>query len=68
MTWNVRRMTMRDHNRKRLRSVCERIQWEEWEVVLLSALKADKNGMVLLGEEEECVVIRAKKAGIVLRG
>ena len=59
-------MTIREHKRRRLRSVCERIQKEGWKVVLLSELKADESGM---GEDEgECVVIRAKKAGIVLRG
>ena len=46
VTWNVRRMTMREDNRRRLRSVCKRIQRERWEVVLLSELKADENGMV----------------------
>ena len=25
VTWNMQRMTMREHNRRRLRSVCERI-------------------------------------------
>ena len=37
--------------------------------MLLSELKADENGMVWLGEKgEKCVVIRARMAGIVLRG
>ena len=41
VTWNVQRMTMREHNRRRLRCVCERIQKKGWEVMLSSELKAD---------------------------
>lgn len=36
----------REHSRKRLRNVCEKIPREGWVVVLLSELKADKSGMV----------------------
>ena len=62
-------MTMREHKRRRLRRECERIQKEGWEVVLLSELKAEESGMVWMGENEgACVVIHAKKSGIVLRG
>lgn len=43
VTCNVQRMTMREHNKKRVRSVCERVQKEEWMGVLLSELKADKS-------------------------
>ena len=68
-TWNVQRITMTVHIRRRLRSVCERIQNEEWKVVLLSELKADDSGMVWMGEDErECVMIHTKKVGVVLCG
>ena len=36
VTWNVPRMTMREHNRRRLKMVCEKIQKEGREVLLLS--------------------------------
>ena len=62
VTWNVQRMNMKEHNRRRLRRVCERIQKEGWEVVLLSELKVDENGMVWMGENgrEVCCDSRQK--------
>ena len=41
---------------------------ERWEMVLLSKLKADEEGVVWLGEDEERVVlIHGKNLGVILR-
>lgn len=69
VTWNVRRLSVRENNRRRLRRVAERVVRENWEVVLVSELKAEESGVVWLGEEEEEVVlIHGRKAGVMLRG
>ena len=69
VTWNVRRLSVRETNRRRLRSVAERVRQERWEMVLLTELRADEEGVVWLGEDEERVVlIHGKKAGVILRG
>ena len=69
VTWNVRRLIVRETNRRRLRSVAERVRQERWEMVLLTELRADEEGVVCLGEDEESVVlIHGKKAGVMLRG
>ena len=69
VTWNVQRMSLRENNRARLRRVCDRIIREGWEIVLLTELGAEENGVVWLGEEgEECVIVHARKAGVLLRG
>ena len=69
VTWNVRRLSVRETNRRRLRSVAERVRQERWEMVLLTELKADEEGVVWLGEDvERVVLIHGKKAGVMLRG
>ena len=69
VTWNVRRLSVRETNRRRLRSVAERVRQERWEMVLLTELRADEEGVVWLREDEERVVlIHGKKAGVMLRG
>ena len=65
VTWNVQRMTMTEHNRRRLRSVCDIIQKEGWDLVLLSELKADESGMVWMGELTE---LKADESGMVWMG
>ena len=49
VTWNVRRLSVRETNRRRLRSVAERVRQEVWEMVLLTELRADEEGVVWLG-------------------
>ena len=40
-----------------------------WEIVLLSEISSDDEGVLWLGEEEErVVVVHAKKSAVVLRG
>ena len=35
VTWNVQKMSLREENRRRLRRVCEKVEKEGWEIVLL---------------------------------
>ena len=56
---------MRETNRRRLRSVAERVRQERWEMVLLTELRADEEGVVWLGEDEDRgVLIHRRKAGL----
>ena len=60
---------MRETNRRRLRSVAERVRQEGWEMLLLTELRANEEGVVWLREDEKRVVlIHGKKAGVMLRG
>lgn len=68
-TWNVQRMTLRENNRRRLRRVLDYIERRNWQIVLLSEIKADSNGILWLGEEERLIaVVHSKKTAICLRG
>ena len=69
VTWNLQNVSMREENRRRLRRVCERIEREGWEIVLVQEISAVGNGIVWLGEgENRVVVIHSLRAGIILRG
>ena len=50
VTWNVRRLSMREHNRDRLRRILEEIGRQGWEIVLMTEIRADEKGVVWLGE------------------
>lgn len=45
VTWNVKKLRVRETNRKRLRRLGTRVTRERWEMVLLTELKAE-DGMV----------------------
>ena len=69
VTWNVRRLSVRETNRRRLRRVAERVIREKWEVVLMTEIRADEEGVVWMVEDEERVaLVHGRKAGIMLRG
>ena len=69
VTWNVRRLSMREHNRDRLRRILDEIGRQGWEIVLMTEIRADEKGVVWLGGDEERVaVIHSERAAIVLRG
>ena len=65
ITWNERRLSVRETNRRRLRRVAERVKRERWEMVLLTELSAK----VWLGEDEEMLELsHGRKACVILRG
>ena len=69
VTWNVQRMSVGTNNKRKLRSVISYAEKNKWDVVLLSEIRADSNGVVWLGENDNLVaVIHSEKAGIMLRG
>ena len=69
VTWNVQGMSVRANNRERMRRVLDKIVREGWEVVCLTEIRAECEGVVWLGEEDSRVVmIHGKRSGIVLRG
>ena len=69
VTWNVQKLSLREENRRRLRRVCEKVEKEGWEIVLLTELTAAGDGVVWLGEGgSRIAVIHSARAGILLRG
>ena len=52
MRWNVRRLSVRETNRRRLRRVTERAIRERCDMVLLTELLAEEGGMVWLGKDD----------------
>ena len=69
VTWNVRNVGVRENNRAILRRIAERVVREGWEIVLVSELKAEEEGVVWMGDQEsEVVLIQSGRAGVVLRG
>ena len=69
VTWNVQGMSMRENNRNRMRRVVDRITREGWEIVCLTELRAEGEGVVWLGEDEcRVAVVHGRKSGVLLRG
>ena len=69
VTWNVQGMSVRANNRDRMRRVADKIVREGWEVVCLTEIRAESEGVVWLGEDEHRVVmIHGKRSGVMLRG
>ena len=69
VTWNVQRMSVGTNNKRKLRSVASFAEREKWDVVLLSEIRADRNGVVWLGENDSLVaIIHSEKAAVMLRG
>ena len=46
VTWNVMRLSMREHNRDRLRGILDEIGRQGWEIVLMTVIKSDVKGVV----------------------
>ena len=60
VTWNVRRLSMREHNRDRLRRILDEIRRQGWEIVLLTEISADERVVVwLVGDVERVAVIQS---------
>ena len=69
VTWNVRRLSVSETNRRRLRSVAERVRQERWEMVLLTELRADEVGVFFWGgRRREGGTDPGEKAGVMQRG
>ena len=69
VTWNVQRMSLGTRNKVKARAVAEYARKCKWDVVLLSEVRADGEGVVWMGKEEESVVIvHSKRAAVLMRG
>ena len=69
VTWNVQGLSLRENNRRRLRRVLAMIEKNEWEIVLLSELRAESKGILWFGEEgRETAVVHSERTAVVLRG
>ena len=69
VTWNVQGMSVRANNRDRMRRVADKIVKEGWEIVCLTEIRVECEGVVWMGEDEcRVVMIHGKRCGIMLRG
>ena len=68
-TWNVQRCSVGTNNKRKLRSVAKYAEDNNWDAVLLSEVRAERNGVVWLGENANLTaVIHSSKAAVLLRG
>ena len=59
---------VRDHNRRRLGRILDYVGKQGWEIVLVSELNSDQEGVIWLGEERDRVaIVHGRKTGIILR-
>ena len=69
VTWNMQRVSLREMNRRRLRRMVEFAERKEWEIVLMSELSDDDEGVLWLGEgERQVAIVHGRRAGVMLRG
>jgi exonuclease III len=69
VAWNLQGMSMREQYRRRLREVISCMKKWEWEVLLMSEIRAEQDGVVWLGGDTDLTaVIHGRKTGIILRG
>ena len=69
VTWNVQGMSVRENNRERMRRVVGKVVHEGWEIVCLTELRAESEGVVWLGDDEcRVVLVHGKRSGVLLRG
>ena len=62
-------MSLRENNRNRMRRVADRIAREGWEVVCLTELRAESEGVVWMGDDEcRVAVVHGRRSGVLLRG
>ena len=69
VTWNVQRMSLLGRWKRKVKSVAKQAEDRKWEVVLLSEVLAEGEGIVWLGQDESLTaVVHSEKEGILLRG
>ena len=68
-TWNLQGVSTRDRNRNRLKRVVAHAKERNWEIVLISEIRAADEGVIWLGEDEtRAAVIHSKRGGVILQG
>ncbi len=69
ITWNVQRMSLGTFNKRKAGQVAEKARKENWDSVLLSEVRAEKEGVAWIGEGKDLTaIIFSEKAGVLLRG
>ena len=69
VTWNLQRMSMREANRRKLREVVSFIVSQGWEIVLMSEIYAEEEGVIWLGEGmRRAAVVHGRRTAILLSG
>ena len=69
ITWNVQRMSLGTMNKAKARKVAEKARKEKWDAVLLSEVRAEREGVAWFGEGENLTaIVFAERAGVLLRG
>ena len=69
VTWNIQRTSVRHQNRHRLKRFADYITQQKWEIVLISELNADQEGIIWLGGATDPIaLIHSQRAGVFLRG
>ena len=63
-TWNLERVSLREQNRGRLRRVAEWVEQRGWEVVLVTELFGEGEGVIWMGENEHRTdLVHGREAG-----
>ena len=64
VTWNLQRVSLREQNRGRLMRVAEWVEQRGWEVVLVTELFGEGEGVIWMGENEHVTaLVHGRKAG-----
>ena len=69
VTWNIQRTSVRLQNRHRLKRFADFITRQKWEIVLISELNAEQEGVIWLGVADDPIaLVHSQRAGVFLRG
>ena len=69
VVWNVQGMSLRGLWKRKAKSVAKFAGDAGWDVVLLSEVRADGEGVVWMGQDAGLVaIVHGQRAGIMLRG
>ena len=69
LTRNLQGISTRERNRDRLRRTVEHARQQGWDVVLVSEMRSEQDGVIWLGEgDEQAVVVHSMRSGVILRG
>lgn len=69
VTWNLQGISTRERNRDRLRRAIQHAKQQGWEVVLVSEMRSEQDGVIWMGEDDEqAVVVHSERSGVILQG
>ena len=69
VTWNVQGMSLRGLWKRKAKTVARMAKEQEWDVVMLTEITAEGEGVVWLGRDEElAAIVHTDRAAILLRG